>query len=59
MNRTYANLKIHFSNEYQLQNRLNTITREAGYHQMNHVSETTSGNIKEAVQNFAEESAAD
>eukprot|EP00957_Ditylum_brightwellii_P008792 667209-Ditylum_brightwellii.AAC.1 len=59
MNRTYANLNIHFNNEYQLQNTLNKATREAGYHQMNHVSKTTSDNIEEAVQNLAEASVVD
>eukprot|EP00957_Ditylum_brightwellii_P057664 4372504-Ditylum_brightwellii.AAC.1 len=59
MNRTYANLKIHFNNKYQLQNTLNTTTCETGYHQMNHVSKTTSDNIEEAVQNFAEAFATD
>eukprot|EP00957_Ditylum_brightwellii_P053500 4054812-Ditylum_brightwellii.AAC.1 len=53
LNRMYANLKTHFNAEFQLQNTLNTTTRDAGYHQMNHVEDAQQQTIEEAVQNFA------
>ena len=62
-NRTYVNLKVHFNQEYQLQNTIKT-TRQAGYHQMNYVKgneiETDSqSTLEETVQNFVAATAAD
>eukprot|EP00957_Ditylum_brightwellii_P076332 5801547-Ditylum_brightwellii.AAC.1 len=53
MNKAYVNLKVHFNAEFQLQSALNTTTRDAGYHQINHVEETPQATMENAVHNFA------
>lgn len=62
-NRTYANKKVHFNQESQLQNTIKT-TRKAGYQQMHNAADVkltsdTEASLEEAVHNFATATAAD
>jgi len=59
-NKTWHNFKVTFTNEYAKLNKMHRSAQQAGYHGANQaVSQDTTPDLEEAVQNFATASAAD